>query len=262
MSAGLAISAFMPTIASNSWFCARRSNNGIDALVDNNPLVAAMNMDIAGAQVLKAGSGLSEIAKSNKSIASDVVSAEESIKSLSKANKVVNGFGKVLSYTADHINPIICATGAIKVATAENKKDAAIEEGAGLGGMFLFEGIAKEAMAMPIVSKYDAKKMSIEKDGIYKNVNGKKILIAKDGKYKILNGRKLVVSRNGGYHKSPFLEKQVEAFNDYCATTKLLNKSIKWIPGTLQGLGFACASIGGYKLGTYVADKLMNSSAA
>ncbi len=261
MSAGLAISAFMPSIASNSWFCARRSDSGMEAFANNNPLVAAMNMDIAGAQVLKAGSGLSEIAKTNNNIASGVVSAEESIKSLSKANKVVNGVGKVLSYTADHINPIICATGAIKVATADNKKDAAIEEGAGLGGMFLCEGLAKKGMAMPILSKFDANKMKIEKDGIYKIVNGEKKLIAKDGQYKILNGKKLVISREGGYHKSAFLEKQVNALNDYCATKKVLNKSIKWVPGTLQGLAFACASIGGYKLGTAIANNLIGERA-
>lgn len=263
MSAGLAISAFMPSIASNSWFCARRGNSGMEALADNNPFVAAMNMDIACAQVLKAGSGLSEIGKSsNKNIATEIASAEESIKSLSKTNKVVNCVGKVLSYTADHINPIICVTGAVKVATADDKKKAGIEEGCGLGTMFAFEAGAKKLIGMPMISKFDNKNMVVEKDGVYKLVKGSKKLIAKDGQYKILNGKKLVVTRKGLYENNLFLKKQVEAFKDYCETTKFLNKSIKFVPDTIKGILFACASIGGYKLGLGIANKIIGNEAA
>lgn len=264
MSAGLAITAFMPSIASNSWFCARRSNSGMDALANDNPFVAAMNMDIAGAQVLKAGSGLSEIAKgsSKHDIAAGIAGAEESIKSLSKANKFVNGVSKVLSFTADNINPIICATGAVKVATADDKKQALIEEGLGLGTMFAAEAAAKQIVGMPKVGKFDAEKMTIEKDGLYKLTKGGKKLLAKDEQYKILNGKKLVISRKGLYQNNPFLEKQAAALKDYCETAKVFNKSIKFVPGAMKGLAFACASIGGYKLGTYVADKVTNHSAA
>lgn len=235
----------------------------MEALAENNPFVAAMNMDIAGAQVLKAGSGISEITKANNAaIATDIKSAEESIKALSKGNKVVKGIGKVLSYTADHINPIICATGAVKVVTADDKKEAAINEGCGLGTMFASEAAAKRIIGMPIVNKFDNKNMSVEKDGVYKISNGDKKLIAKDGQYKILNGKKLIIERKGLYKNNPFLDKQASALKDYCETTKVLGKSMKFVPGMLKGLGFACASIGGYKAGLSVADNITGHEAA
>lgn len=264
MSAGLAIAAFAPSIASNGVFLVRRSNSGFEALDNNNPFVAAMNLDVAGGQVLKAGSGLSEIAKNSKhELATGFTGAEESIKTLSKTNKLVNCAGKVLSYTAEHINPIICATGAVKVLTSDDKEEAALREGLALGTMFASEAAAKRILGMPIIEKFDSKTMSIEKDGVYKLVNGKKELISKTGEYKVTTGNKLVISRKGLYKKNPFIEKQVSAFKDYCETTKILNKSLKFVPPALKGLvGFAGASIGGYAFGDFLANKIQNRNAA
>ncbi len=262
MSAGLAIAAFMPSVASNGVFLVRRSNSGMEAFGENNPFVAAMNLDVAGGQVLKAGSGLSEIAKNSKNeLAAGFTGAEESIKALFKTNNLVKGVGKVLSYTADHINPVICATGAVKVLTADDKADAAVKESLALGTMFASEAAAKKIIGMPIVNKFNSKIMSIENDGVYKLTDGTKKLIAKNGQYKIINGKKLVISRKGLYKKNPFFDKQVDALKDYCETTKVLNKSIKFVPAALKGLGFVCASIGGYKLGSFCADRIIGERA-
>lgn len=248
MSAGLAISAFMPSITSSGIFSSRRANKGLDAM-NSNPFVGAMNLDIAGGQVLNAAKGATGIAKEYKnSVAQGIVSAEESIKNLAKEGKVLKGFGKVLSFTADNINPIICATGAIKVACAKDKTDAALEEGCALGTMFAFEGGAKAILGMPKSMKFNKDTMEIAADGIYKTIDGKRELVAKAGEYK-LNGDKLTVARKGLYKKNVFAEKQVNAFKDFCATKTLFGKSIKFVPGVAKGLCFVGASISGYALG-------------
>lgn len=226
MSSGIAIASFMPSIVSSGIFSSRRANSGADALAQSNPFVAAMNMDIAGGQILNAAKGISAIAKeSNSAVATGFNSAEESIKALTKGDKVLNGFGKVLNFTSNYINPLITATGAIKVLTADDKKDAAIREGLGLGTMFAAEAAAKRVIGMPIIKK--------------------------------VNGQRVAVAREGLYKHNPFAAQQVEALNDFCNTKKIFNKSLKFLPGLLKGLAFVSASIAGYKLGSTIADTII-----
>ena len=63
MTSGLAI---MPLVFSNGTFCTRRTQSGADALTAGNPYVGAMNMNIAGGQILKAAEGVTSIAKESK----------------------------------------------------------------------------------------------------------------------------------------------------------------------------------------------------
>ena len=72
-----------------------------------------------------------------------------------------------------------------------------------------------------------------------------------------IDNNKVVITKDGLYKNNPFIDKQVSALNDYCETTKLCNKSLKFVPGMLKGLGFVCASIAGYKLGMAVADQII-----
>jgi len=257
MSSGLAI---MPLVFSNGTFCTRRTQSGADALSSGNPFVGIMNMDIAAGQISKAAECISDIAKESKStLATGITSAEESIKALSKGDKVLSGVGKIMNFTADHINPLICATGAVKVLTSDDKEDAAIREGLGLGMMFTSEGLAKKTLGMPKTTKYDAKTMKIKNDGIYQLKNGKEKLLAATGKYNITDGKRLVISRDGIFSKrNPFLEKQSNAINDIRNTSAFVNKLTKLIPGVAKGFGFVCASIGGYKLGTAIANEIIN----
>ena len=264
---GLAISAFLPSITSGGIFSTRRASSAANS---NNPFIGAMNADIAGGQALNVAKGVSNIAKySNNSLSADIISAEESIKNLAKTDKVIGGISKVLNFTADNINPIICATGAVKVACSDNKKEAAIEEGTALGVMFASEAMAKKIIGIPKNMKYDPKTMSIKLDGIYKIVDGKEELIAKTGEYK-LNGNQLVVEREGLYKKVPFLEKatrmfkekQAEALSDTKNTSKVCQKLMKIAPGTAKGLAFVCCSIGGYQLGLSAADKILGKESA
>lgn len=263
MSSGLAISAFMPSVISSGIFSTRRANSGAEALSASNPFVGAMNMDIAGGQILNAAKGVSTIAKESKSgIASGIASAEESIKALSKGDKFLNGVGKVLNFTADNINPIICATGAVKVLTADDKEDALIHEGAGLGVMFAAENTHKLLFGNTKMKTFNPAKMEIAKDGLYEISNGAKKLIAKEGSYKMLNSNRVAIENKGLLENNPFYKKQVDALKDYCATKKICNKSLNFVPGAIKGLSFAAASIFGYKLGMAIADKLSSKENA
>lgn len=227
MSSGLAISAFMPSITSSGIFSSRRANSGVDAMAANNPFVGAMNLDIAGGQVLNAAKGAANIAKESKnSVAAGIISAEESIKTMAKGDKVLRGIGKVMNFTANNINPIICATGALKVVCSDDKVDAGIREGMALTTMFGAEALAKRVFGMPKIQ----------------NIDGKRVAVAREGWYK----------------KNPFAEKQAAAFKDYCQTAKICNKSLKFLPGMTKGLGFALASIFGYKLGLSAADMILD----
>ena len=266
---GLAISAFLPSVTSGGIFSTRRASSAANS---NNPFIGAMNADIAGGQALNVAKGVSNIAKySNNTLSADIISAEESIKNLAKTDKVIGGISKVLNFTADNINPIICATGAVKVACADKDKRAetAIEEGSALGMMFACERGAKAFLGIPKNMKYDPKTMNIKLDGIYQVVNGKEKLIAKNGEYK-LHGKQLIVERNGLYKEIPLLnkvtnmfkEKQAEVLNDTKNTSKTYQKLMKIAPGTAKGLAFVCCSIGGYQLGLSAADKILGKESA
>ncbi len=255
------ISAFLPSITSSGVFSFRKVDSAANS---TNPFVGAMNMDIAGGQVLNAAKGVSNVAKYSKgSISSGILSAEESIKNLAKTDKIVGGISKVLNFTANNINPIICATGVAKVACAKDEKrtETAIEEGTALGVMFGSETLAKRIIGIPKNMKFDSKTMTEKEDGIYKIVDGKEELIAKKGEYK-LTDKQLVVNREGWYKESTWLKKQTDAIKDYCETKKVLNRSIKFLPGTLKGIGFVCASIGGYNLGLSAADMILGKESA
>lgn len=263
--AGLAITAFLPSITSGGIFSTRRMNSATEA---SNPFVSAMNADIAGGQALNVAKGVSNVAKySNNALSANIMSAEESIKNLAKTDKVVGGVSKVLNFTADHINPIICATGVVKVACADDDKRAetAIEEGSALGTMFACERGAKAFLGIPKTTKFDPETMKEKADGIYKIVNGEEKLIAKKGEYRIA-GKQLVIDRSGIYKEVPFLgkiekvfkEKQIEALKDCKNTSKAYQKLMKVAPGATKGLAFVCASIGGYKLGLSAADIILS----
>ena len=261
MTSGLAITSFMPSVISSTIFSTRRANSGADALVTSNPIVGAMNMDIAGGQIVNAVKGVSNIAKgSANSLAEGITSAEESIRALSQGDKVVGGIAKVLNFTADHVNPIICATSGVKVLTSDNKKDEAIKEGTALGVMFASEALAKNALGLAKTSKYNPKTMIETKEGLYDIANGEKKLIAEAGKYQIVDNSKLVINRDGLFNENPFIQKQTAAFNDYCKTHEICNKSLKFLPGLMKGLAFAGASILGYKLGQTIANQVVGES--
>ena len=235
--AGIAsIALFAPIVASNAVFSARRAKRGADAM-DNNPLFGLANFEIAAAQILKGGRAAKALSVATEST-TDIAAkgAKETIKSTSVIGKTLKGAGKVISFTADHINPIIVATGAIKVLGSEDKPDALARETTSLACMFGAEAAMKDFVGMPTVKK----------------VNGKLVTRYREGSY-----------NNLFKNNNLFKQEQLKAMKDFFAVEKKMaectniEKFKKVIPGTAKGLLFVGASIAGYEIGSKIADKLL-----
>ena len=157
-SAGIAtIALFAPIIASNAVFSARRAKRGADA-IEENPLFAIANFDIAAAQILKGGRAAKAIAiATDPSLEIVNKGAREIIKSTSVTSKALKGLSKILNFTADNINPIIVGAGAIKVLGSDDKLDALARESTALTCMFGAEALAKSFVGMPIIQKEGGK---------------------------------------------------------------------------------------------------------
>ncbi len=215
------IALFAPIVASNAVFSFRRASKGADN-IEEKPLYGAMNFDIAAGQVLKGSRAVKGIAvAADKDLGQALIGASDKIKKLSETNKVVNGAVKVIDFTADNINPIICATSAIKVLGSDDKLEAANREIISLGCMFAAEDIAKKTLGMPYTKK--------------------------------VNGKNVTFNREALYKKNPFVEKQVAAVKDFCLT----RNGLKSLPAVAKGLAFVSASILGFKAGDAISNLLM-----
>ena len=219
--AGIAsVALFAPVVASNAIFSARRAQRGVDAM-EENPLFAVANFDIAAGQVLKGGRAAKALAiAADPALEGVKFSAVESIKEASKTSKILKGAGKVLNFTADNINPIIIGAGAIKVLGSDDKLDAAARESTALLCMFGAEATAKSFVGLPYTERINGKTVSFKREGLYKKL---------------------------------FSEKQMKAIQDYAAT----KKGVKVAVGGAKGLLFVGASIAGYKLGNKIADAIL-----
>lgn len=223
-----AIALLTPIIASNAVFAPRRISRGMEAM-DDNAVYGVMNLDIAAGQTVKGARAAKALSIASNSSAWDAISAlDGKILKAAEGSKVLGGALKVLDFTANNINPIICVTSGIKVLGSEDRADAAVREGAAIGTMFAAEGAAKAILGMPYMIK---------------------------NKY---TGKTITKTREALYKKNPFMDRQIMAFKDYCNTKKLFNKiSLKPLPGIIKGTLFVTASILGYKLGSYIADKIL-----
>ena len=228
------IALFTPVVASNAIFSFRRASRGVDA-IEENPMYAAMNMDIAAAQVTKgarAAKALSIVAEDGSKealeLASNVTSgAAEKIKAttnMSKGAKFLKGAQKVINFTADNINPVICVTSGIKVLGSDDKVDEGARESIRLGSMFGAEALTKRIVGMPYTKKINGKNVTFKREGL---------------------GEK--------FYKEVFSSKQKEAI-EQAAKTKAI---VKYLPSTAKGLLFVGASIGGYKLGDKIAESFL-----
>ncbi len=87
---------------------------------------------------------LQEISKLDNAFAATAKSAVSVFEELAKTSKAVDYAGKCLKFTADNVNPLICASGALKVAMSDDKLNTGIVELAALSTMFTGEGLMKE----------------------------------------------------------------------------------------------------------------------
>ncbi len=222
MSSVASIALLTPIVASNAVFSVRRASRGVDTLAEN-PFYAAANMDIAAAQVVKGSRAATEIAAATGSELEAVSrSAAETIKTASKTNKLLSGVTKVVNFTADHINPVICGGSVIKVLGSDDKLNEGAGESIRLSAMFGSEALASRFAGMPITKKINGKRLTIKRDGYYKKL---------------------------------FSQKQLAAINDFCATKNYM----KYAPSIAKGLFFVTASISGYNLGDKIANAILGN---
>lgn len=221
MSGVASIALLTPIVASNAVFSVRRASRGVDALSEN-PLYAATNFDIAAAQVLKGSrAATSIVSAADPSLEAVTKSATQTIKEVSKANKFLKGTAKVIDFTADHINPIICAGSVINVLGSDDKVNEAAAEVIKLPMMFGFEAMASRFVGMPLTKKINGKVFTFKRDGLYKKILSKE---------------------------------QISKIDKFCSTNKYMN----YAPSIAKGLFFVGASILGYQLGDKVADIILD----
>lgn len=229
MVAGIsAIASLSPIVASQFIFSTRRANRGLEAL-DTNPLNAVMNFDIATAQGVKGTNAALAAAKvSSAELEQAVQGFNDVVKGVTNSSKIVKGISNIVDFTAANINPVICATSALKSITAEKDKrlETAADETVKLGTMFAFEGAYKTLAGMPRYVKENGKVVSVPVESIL-------------------------------YRDIDCVRKVVDKFTKYCNETIIFKKlPLNFLPGTLKGLGFVSASIAGYNLGNKASKTL------
>lgn len=84
-----------------------------------------------------------EIAKYDNVFANTARSALSVFSGLAKQNKAFEYAGKVTQFAVNNVNPLICASGVVKTAMAEDKVKTGITEAAALSAMFAGEGLIK-----------------------------------------------------------------------------------------------------------------------
>jgi hypothetical protein len=128
---------------SSAIFCVRR----VDRL-NSDPITNFGCLPVAigqGANVYRGIRSLDGmIVKDSSNATSILTSTENAVKTAANESKFLKGAGKAVNFASSHINPLICVAGGIKVLTSEDKASTAIEEGSGLGVMFLGEGLFKK----------------------------------------------------------------------------------------------------------------------
>jgi len=90
-----------------------------------------------GAKIIEA------ITKYNDETAKTAQSAFSIFDKYAKQSKLVDCAGKVVNWATHNVNPLICASGAVKVLTSDDKVHTGITQTGALAGMFLGEGLMK-----------------------------------------------------------------------------------------------------------------------
>ena len=229
MSAVQTVALVAPTVAAQAIFSGRRAKKGADNF-DEYPLFGLMNFDLALGQFLKGTRAAKAAAVTINSGASDSIKAlAETTKDSGGIVKTLGPVGKVLDYTAYHINPIIWTAAAIKGLGSkdEDKPTALLRELIPVGSMRLCEEGYNYFIGMPKTVKNEITK--------------KQENLIREGAYKRL-----------------FNEKQKNAINQFIETKILFEKiPVKNVAGVVKGVGFVLTSIGGYKLGESISDRLL-----
>ena len=142
-------------------------------------------------------------------------------------NKEVVGLGaKTLHYTAGvvdfaskWVNPLLCVSGGVKVAMADDKKSETIKQTSALGTMFLFEATGKRFFMEPVRKQFA------------KTALGKKSWVSK-------------------------LLKQMDRLDNFHKTAGKSSNWVKYGIPILKGLAYVGMSITGYSVGAVAGNKI------
>lgn len=88
------------------------------------------------------------VSKYNETVAKTASSASNVFRNMAKESKVIDYTGKAVKWATKNVNPLICASGVVKVAVSDDKVGTAITETGALAGMFAGEGIAKRVLPL------------------------------------------------------------------------------------------------------------------
>ena len=103
---------------------------------------------------------MNEVAKYNKAIAKGAEATASIVNKWADKNKAVNYAVKGVNWATKNVNHLICVSGGLKVAMADDKTTAAINEVAALSTMFAGEGIEKKILPKIVEKLPLNKKMS------------------------------------------------------------------------------------------------------
>ncbi len=85
-----------------------------------------------------------EVSKYDGMVASSARSAVSVFSKLANEHKAFEYAGKAVQFAADHVNPLICASGVLKTAMSDDKIQTGVTEVAALSAMFAGEGMIKK----------------------------------------------------------------------------------------------------------------------
>lgn len=89
---------------------------------------------------------IDEVARYNATVAKGADAAVSVFNNLAGKSKVMKGVVKATKWGVNNVNPLICVSSGIKIATADDKASTAIKEVGALSAMFAGEAIAKRAI--------------------------------------------------------------------------------------------------------------------
>lgn len=98
---------------------------------------------VAAAQGIKV---LNEVTKYNKLLASGADATISVFNELAQKSKAVDYTMKGVKWATNNVNPLICASGGLKVLMSDDKTSTAVKEVAALSTMFAGENIAKKVL--------------------------------------------------------------------------------------------------------------------
>ncbi len=227
-----ALTAFLPSVVSKSIFAPRRADKSLEA---NNTPATILNAGIATMQLAKLGDGVAAIRKENANTAKTLGGASN----LASKGSIFTDISKATNKITKHvsINGFIGLAALANALSDDNKEKALIQNAGMYGGMLAFEGAHKKILGTVDISGNKIDK----KEGLYRKY---KFFAKPVEKFKV------------------FCEKQEEALKDSGEVKRFVGKMMKYAPGSLKGLSFAAASIGGSALGYYTFGKVAEAVAA